>query len=202
MNETAEVVDDIPEWLVEAENCPDQLSMFDSPRQEDEFFEDLFDTKEYFSDLDRLRRMSNEPISKCRHCGANSKVYAYKIGSYARVLIWMAFNDRDGGYLHIPTSGAINGGGDYAKLRYWGLIEKSPKNPDPSKRSSGLWRLTTTGRDFALNKTTVNSICYYSHPPGEVLGFEPDQVSIIDALGKHFDYETLMSGYEWEISGL
>ena len=192
MNETAEI----------AENCPDQLSMFDSPRQEDEFFEDLFDTKEYFSDLDRLRRMSNEPISKCRHCGANSKVYAYKIGSYARVLIWMAFNDRDGGYLHIPTSGAINGGGDYAKLRYWGLIEKSPKNPDPSKRSSGLWLLTTTGRDFALNKTTVNSICYYSHPPGEVLGFEPDQVSIIDALGKHFDYETLMSGYEWEISGL
>jgi hypothetical protein len=144
--------------------------------------------------------MSNEPISKCHHCGANSKVYAYKIGSYARVLIWMAFRGKDGEYVHIPTSGAINGGGDYAKLRYWGLIEKSPKNPDPKKKSSGLWRLTTTGRDFALNKTTINSTCYYSHPPGEVLGFEPGQVSIVDALGKHFDYSSLMSGYEWEVA--
>jgi len=186
------------EWITQAENCPSQLSMFNAHRQEDEFFQDLFDTKEYFSDLDRLRRMSNEPISKCHHCGANSKVYAYKIGSYARVLIWMAVRSEEGEYVHIPTSGAINGGGDYAKLRYWGLIEKSPKSPDPKKRSSGLWRLTTTGRDFALNKITINSICYYSHPPGEVLEFEPDQVSIVDVLGKHFDYSSLMSGYEWD----
>jgi hypothetical protein len=191
------------EWLTQAESCSSQLSMFNSHDQENEqdgFFRDLFDTKEYFSNLNRLRKMSNEPISKCHHCGANSKVYAYKIGSYARVLIWMAFHGKDGEYVHIPTSGAINGGGDYAKLRYWGLIEKSPKNPDPKKRSSGLWRLTTTGRDFALNKTTINSICYYSHPPGEVLGFEPDQVSIVDALGKYFDYSSLMSGYEWEVA--
>ena len=197
-------MDEKTEWLTQAENRSGQLPMFNPHRQggraQGEFFQDLFDTKEYFSDLDRLRRMSNEPISKCHHCGANSKVYAYKIGSYARVLIWMVFHDKEGGYVHIPTSGAINGGGDYAKLRYWGLIEKSPKNPDPKKRSSGLWRLTTTGRDFALNKTTINSICYYSHPPGEVLGFEPDQVSIVDALGKHFDYSSLMSGYEWEVA--
>ena len=146
MNKTAEMIDDMPEWLIEAENCPDQLSMFDVDEANAiaKHLEDLFDTKEYFSDLDRLRRMSNEPISKCCHCGANSKVYAFKIGAYARVLIWMAFHsdyhspEAAGEYLHIPTSGAINGGGDYAKLRYWGLIEKSPKNPDPSQRSSGL----------------------------------------------------------------
>lgn len=190
------------EWITQAENCPSQLSMFNSYRQEDEFFQNLFDTKECFSDLDRLRKMSNEPISKCQHCGANSKVYAYKIGSYARVLVWMAVHSEEGGYLHIPTSGAINGGGDYAKLRYWGLIEKSPHNPDPKKKSSGLWRLSTTGRDFALNRVTINSTCYYSHPPGEILGFEPDQVSIVDALGKHFDYSSLMSGYEWEAAML
>ena len=52
------------------------------------------------------------------------------------------------------------------------------------------------GRSFALNEATVNSICYYGHPPGEVLGFEPDHISIVDALGKHFDYEDLMSGYK------
>ena len=186
-------MNDKPEWLTQAEECLDQLSMFDSSRQKHE-------QDELFQDLERLRRMSNEPISKCNHCGANSKVYAYKIGSYARVLIWMAFHGGDEGYVHLPTSGAINGGGDYAKLRYWGLIEKSPKDPGQEKRSSGLWRLTTLGRNFALDKATMNSTCYYSHPPGEILGFEPDQVSIVDALGKHFNYESLMSGYEWEVT--
>jgi len=174
------------EWIAQAEKCPSQLSMFNPDNKE----------TEYFSDIDRLRKLSSEPISRCNHCGANSKVYAYKIGSYARVLIWMAFHGKEGEYLHIPTSGAINGGGDYAKLRYWGLIKKSPKNPDPTKRSSGLWKLTGKGRDFALNRTTVSGVCYYSHPPGEVLGFESERVSIVDALGRHFDYQDLMSGYE------
>ena len=107
----------------------------------------------------------------------------------------MAFHGRRGEYLHVPTSGAINGGGDYAKLRYWDLIEKSPKNPDPKKRSSGLWKLTELGRDFAHNRTTVSVACYYGHPEGGVLGFEPEQVNIVDALGKYFDYEKLMAGY-------
>ena len=66
-------MEDQPEWLTQAESCSSQLSIFNSSRREDEqdkFFQDLFDTKEYFSDLDRLRRMSNEPISRCSHCGA------------------------------------------------------------------------------------------------------------------------------------
>tara|TARA_R110002020_G_scaffold49844_4_gene141544 strand:+ start:722 stop:1303 length:582 start_codon:yes stop_codon:yes gene_type:complete len=183
MDETAD------DWL-------DQLSIFDE--EEDEAPDNRSSYQKYFYELDRLRERSNEPISRCSHCGANSKVYAYKLGSYARVLIWMAYNSEHEEYVHIPTSGAINGGGDYAKLRYWGLIEKSPTNPGSKKRSTGLWKLTELGRNFALNKATVNGVCYYSHPPGEVLGFEPDHISIVDALGRYFNYEELMSGYEWE----
>lgn len=111
----------------------------------------------------------------------------------------MAFHSEAGQYLHVPTSGAINGGGDYAKLRYWDLIDKSPKNPNPKKRSSGLWRLTESGREFAYDRATVSTVCYYGHPEGGVLGFEPDQTNIITVLGKHFDYEKLMAGYRSEV---
>ena len=183
---------ELPDWLKDAENNPNQISLFEGGK----ISEDFSVIQESWSKLDHLRERSNEPISRCSHCGANSKVYAYKLGSYARVLIWMVYNSEDGEYVHIPTSGAINGGGDYAKLRYWELIEKSPTDPGSKKRSTGLWRLTKLGRSFALNETTVNSICYYGHPPGEILGFEPDHISIVDALGKHFDYEDLMSGYK------
>ena len=148
-------------------------------------------------DLDHLRELSKEPISKCKHCGGRSKVYGYKLGSYTRVLCWLSYMERQhgpGDYYHVPSSGAINGGGDYAKLRFWGLIEAMP-NSDSNKRSSGMWRLTHLGREFVFGRTTVSAICYYRHPEGGVLGFEPEQISIVEALGKHFSYPSLMNGY-------
>ena len=51
-------MDEEVEWLTQAESCSSQLSMFnshDQKNEQDEFFRDLFDTKEYFSDLGRLR---------------------------------------------------------------------------------------------------------------------------------------------------
>jgi hypothetical protein len=173
---------------------PKQQGLFEpAPRAADAAAAAYFADKALTQRLDHLREMSNEPIRKCSCCGGNSKVYAYRLGSYARVMIWMVFQGDE--YLHIPSSGAINGGGDYAKLRHWKLIEESPTTPDPTKRSNGLWKLTAKGRDFALNKTTVSGVCYYKHPDGGVMGFEPEQVGIADVLGKHFDYQMLMDGY-------
>lgn len=152
--------------------------------------------------LEDLRELSREPIAKCEHCGGGSKVYAYRLGSYARVLCWLAYKERAGSrkYHHIPSSGAINGGGDYAKLRYWDLIESMPNIDEPRKtqRSSGMWRLTDAGHDFAIGDTTVSAICYYRQPEGGVLGFEPEQISIQEAVGKRFDYSRLMQGYTQE----
>ena len=182
-------------WRQATKGYMDEFLVEAPPPKEEEadpFQRNLFGGEESPFDLDRLRLLSKEPISRCQCCGGRSKVYAYRLGSYARVLIWMAFHGRRGEYLHVPTSGAINGGGDYAKLRYWEHFEKSP---DPKKRSSGLWKLTELGRDFAHNRTSVSVACYYGHPEGGVLGFEPEQVNIVDALGKYFDYEKLMAVY-------
>jgi hypothetical protein len=182
---------ELPDWLEEATNDPNQIYLFNESRG---------NIRETSYTLDELRGLSKQSITKCECCGGRSKVYAYKLGSYARVVCWMAytersFGDNKGEYFHIPSSGAINGGGDYAKLRYWDLIEPMPTNPDPKKRSSGLWRLTDLGRNFAHERTSVSSTCYYRHPEGGVIGFEPEQIGIKDVLGKHFDYKALMNGH-------
>ena len=205
------------EWLEEALSDPKQTSLFDEvrgPVEDPETFQfaltsgtDPIDS--FSTNLDELRELSRQPISKCTLCGGRSKVYAYKMGSYARVLCWLAYMDTKKSnlpshvpkneslrrYHHVPSSGAINGGGDYAKLRYWGLIERMPKEPSQDKRSSGMWKLTKLGRRFVYGEATVSSVCYYRHPEGGVLGFETQQIGIEDALGKNFSYRSLMSGY-------
>ena len=206
------------EWLEEALSDPKQTSLFDEARglvkHSPEAFE--FDLTSgdapldsFSTELNELRELSRQPITKCTLCGGRSKVYAYKMGSYARVLCWLAYMDTKKSnlpsyvhkreslrrYHHVPSSGAINGGGDYAKLRYWGLIERMPKEPEQDKRSSGMWRLTKIGRRFVYGQITVSSVCYYRHPEGGVLGFETEQIGIEDALGKNFSYRSLMAGY-------
>ena len=181
-----------PDWMDDALSDPCQTSRFDTATE-------VVEESVQVPDLDSLRELSKEPISRCGHCGGRSKVYAYKLGSYVRVLCWLAYMEKQErsssfNYYHVPSSGAINGGGDYAKLRFWGLIEAMP-NSDSNKRSSGMWRLTHLGREFVFGRTTVSSTCYYRHPEGGVLGFEPEQIGIKEALGKNFNYHSLMNGY-------
>ena len=204
------------EWLEDAMRDERQTSLFDEARgpvNDPEAFQFSLasgqDLDSFSTPLDELRELSRQPISKCTLCGGRSKVYAYKMGSYVRVLCWLAYMDTKKSnlpsyvskseslrrYHHVPSSGAINGGGDYAKLRYWGLIERMPKDPGQDKRSSGMWRLTKLGRRFVYGQATVSAVCYYRHPEGGVLGFETEQIGIEEALGKNFSYRSLMAGY-------
>lgn len=81
-------------------------------------------------------------------------------------------------------------GGDYAKLRYWGLIEQKPSQDDPTKRASGYWRPTQFGKDFVYGHVTVQKKTRTYDK--RLLGFEGELVNIHDVLGAKFDYEKLM----------
>ena len=81
------------DWLEDAMRDERQTSLFDEAREpvnDPEAFQypDSFSTP-----LDELRELSRQPISKCTLCGGRSKVYAYKMGSYVRVLCWLAYMD-------------------------------------------------------------------------------------------------------------
>lgn len=128
----------------------------------------------------------------CPCCDQTVKLYKRTINSTtAYDLIHFEKRVADGEYMHIKhinTSAA--GGGDFAKLRLWGLIEEK-FNESTGKRSSGYWRITQKGRDFVNAKVMVRKYALIYN--GKFLGFDGGMVTIKDSLGKHFDYAELMS---------
>lgn len=89
----------------------------------------------------------------------------------------------------------INGfhrSGDFSYLVHWRLLEKMEgKRPDGSKKN-GFYKITDKGVRFVKQEITVpQTLIIYN---GKCEGFEGDQVSIKDGLGKRFDYAELMKG--------
>jgi len=127
--------------------------------------------------------------SKCPVCGSFVRVYARQIsGKMGADLI--ALHNSGPGVRHY--SDFIDGHpGDFAKLRYWGLI-RGVENDDPTKRDSGSWELTGAGNSFIHNRLMIPRRLYVFR--GTSLGPEDerDEVSIVDVLGVKFNYAELM----------
>lgn len=79
--------------------------------------------------------------------------------------------------------------GDYAKLKFWGLIEPAP-NDNKEKKASGTWKPTQKARDFVNNQTKIAK--YVFTYDTKARRFSPEKISIIEALGDKFNYEELM----------
>jgi hypothetical protein len=92
---------------------------------------------------------------------------------------------------------AATRGGDYAKLRYWGLIETQPGmlRPDGSGRT-GLWRITDYGNKFVRREATIWCAAYTCND--SFLGYDTSKAIYIEScLGKKFDYSELMESVQW-----
>lgn len=158
--------------------------------------------------LDDVREWTQEAARSkegavCPCCDQIAKVYKRSItSSMAYVLLLIERYDRShptDRWLQVPeylsevsTLGAPVRGGDWAKLRYWSLIE--PKDGvvrDDGSLRVGIYRLTELGRLFALNLTTVARHAYIYN--GALLKLDQSkQISIGEALGAGFDYDELM----------
>lgn len=139
-----------------------------------------------------------EDGAQCPCCDQQVKLYKRPLNStMARGLIWLvqqAGTNRD--WVEVSQDGPkwlVKAGGEFAKLYHWGLIEEMPKDPkDTSKRTSGIWRPTFKGVQFVMLRIKVpKRVFLYNN---EVQGWDDEQVNIIDALGKKFDYQELMTG--------
>lgn len=159
-------------------------------------------------DLGMLRAWTQDAArskdgAACPCCDQIAKVYRRSITSsmaYALLLIERHYRMVPlSTWLHVPeylsevsAIGAPVRGGDWAKLRYWSLIE--PKDGvvrDDGSPRVGFYRLTELGRLFALNLTTVARYAYVYN--GALLKLDQSkQLGIVDALGKGFDYDELM----------
>jgi hypothetical protein len=100
------------------------------------------------------------------------------------------------GWVNVQKIYRPGAGGDYAKLRFWGLLEARGSR-GREENAPGEWRVTSLGVDFVLGRVRIpNKIFTYNN--GVVspvhLGWEVkvEMISIHDALKKKFDYAELM----------
>jgi hypothetical protein len=138
-----------------------------------------------------------EGARNCGECGRMMKVYQRRLSApMAKGLIKLHFLHRrhpDEKGFHI--SEIFRDRGDFAKLRFWGLIQELP-NTETTKKSSGVWRITTEGKLFVTQNVWVP--LYVTLRWGnEHVGFAGPRVKINETLGKKFDYEELMSSDYW-----
>ena len=171
---------------------------------------------EFFSkpnaSLEAAKVWLRERFSKgatCPCCQQYVKLYKRSFNySMAVVLLLMERYYRRVGvnseeWLHVPSyiteaisfhsrgSVAIRGG-DWAKMKYWGLIEEKPETRDDGSPRAGFWRMTPLGRQVAAREAKVPSHVYvYNGEPMQKMVEE--QISIDDALGTKFNYAELMA---------
>jgi hypothetical protein len=142
----------------------------------------------------------------CPCCRQEVKMYTREINAtmaYTLVILHRHFST-DQNWLHVPsylsqmsTIGSAIRGGDFAKLRYWGLLEPKPaekkteKRKDGSKRV-GFYRMTERGHQFVKGEIKIPRVALVYN--GKHHGFVPGEVTIQECLGKEFNYDDLMAG--------
>jgi hypothetical protein len=130
---------------------------------------------------------------KCPCCRRWGKINGYQINStQTRGMIWMLKNFRKNEWIDLGKAPKwILRSKSMATLHHWGLLEAKPKKDDEDKRASGLWRLTPRGHDFIRRRTTMPKYAFVFD--NRLIKVSKEQVDVVQALGKKFSYEELMS---------
>ena len=141
-----------------------------------------------------------EIMDKARHKGADCPVCGQFVKVYKRTInasmaAQLIRADRQFGIHHTFHINEIlegdGGGADFAKMRYWGLIEEI-KNDNPKKKNSGRWIITVFGRSFIMGHRKMPKYALIYN--GRFLDFDGDEtVTIQEALGNKFHYQDLLN---------
>lgn len=134
----------------------------------------------------------------CPCCHQHVKMYKRVLNSsmaYGLIIMWKLHKEKGPStYLkmneEIAKLGIPSSNIEYPKLKYWGFVEEMP-NDDDSKRTSGLWRMTSKGINFVNGITKVPShVKVYNQL---TYGFVGDYINIKQALRNKYDYYELMN---------
>lgn len=142
---------------------------------------------------DKLRELVYDG-HQCPCCRQWAQVYRwslYSTAAHALILFYREGGIRD--YVHSKRLKELGhkGQGDAARLRLWGLVERD-ESPREDGGKSGWWRVTQTGERFVLNKATISKYVWVYN--GRLLNTDGPQISIVQALGKNFNYAEMMAG--------
>jgi hypothetical protein len=135
----------------------------------------------------------------CPCCEQFAKVYKRKLnGAMAASLVLIARHFKHSTeWLHVENYLKELPGipaslrGDFAKLRYWGLIERMEGEREDGSNRVGYYRITPLGKDFVEGRVKVPGHVYLFN--SECIGHSDETLHIGEALGTAFDYAELMS---------
>lgn len=129
----------------------------------------------------------------CPCCGSFCKRYRRKLNANACMVMIAMFRKKKFGFVKIEEFMRVNGyqrSGDFPYLVHWGMLEKMEGERADGSKKNGFYKLTEKGRDFVQRKIKAKATLIIYN--GKVEGFEGDEISIEQALGKKFDYRELM----------
>jgi len=148
----------------------------------------------YFETLAEARTRLEDDQEKgaiCPCCGQFSKIYTRKLNSgmaYSLLRIARAFPN--GEWVHVERfSKSDTRAAEFSKLRFWGLVEPKGERKEDGN-SAGYWRVTQKGYAFVGLKTLIPAKAQIYN--NGCRGFSDQQINIIQALGKRFNYYELM----------
>lgn len=142
----------------------------------------------------------------CPTCNRHAQIYKRKLNRTMALALVLLSRAPGGEYIHVPRflaglplpqalKASIAGGGDYAKLRYWGLIEQEPpaEGEERKQEGRGRFRITAKGRKFVRGEIEVYKyVRVYDDQPLKCDDVET--FGIREALTSKFDYDELMRG--------
>jgi hypothetical protein len=131
----------------------------------------------------------------CPACDQFAKVYRRALNANMAVFLIVAFRTHGTEWFRATDLVHENPGvswADYSKLRFWGLLQPEDRLADDGN-SAGRWRVTSTGRSFALRRLEVFK--YAEIYNNDLRALNGPEISITDALGVRFDYSELMQQF-------
>lgn len=153
-----------------------------------------------FDDLPEDLRRGARSIAgcDCPTCGTFLKVYQRHITGAMVYALMLMDSEPTGQWIYVPkllsrkagTTVAARGG-DYAKLRYWSLIEPRPGKRDDGSVRQGWWRVTAAGHLFVQDAVRVPRWAIEFREA--VLSLEGARVGIRDCIGAAFDYQAILA---------
>jgi hypothetical protein len=154
----------------------------------------MIQVERYYNHLPWHPEPTRHDGETCQACGRFLKVYYRKLSTAMALalvrLFGMAIEIPNRSYFHVREF--YKERGDFAKLKFWGMIEEAP-NEDETKKSSGLWRITDEGTKFVCMETKVPQYVILKWG-SELLGFAGAEVDVRQCLefGNKFNYSELM----------
>jgi hypothetical protein len=136
----------------------------------------------------------------CPTCGQYVKLYKRPLNSTMAASLISVWRHAKLDFIHVNdyliTVPSLKkktlGGGDFAKLRHWGLIAPKVEMREDGCKHNGHFRVTQKGEDFIKGKLMVSSHIFIFNNKFE--GYNPEGITIQQALGKHFNFNELMAG--------